>query len=432
MSREDSGGRSAHKTIKIDSTLRRVLAIAIGIAALLAAFWPLKWGLANMAAIRSDNKEITEYTAAVAPDDPQTHYAAAVLLEKSFAPGDIDKALREYEVAAALSPNNYLFWVGLGQARSRSGDAEGAEAAFRRALDLAPNYARVHWALGNLLVRQGRSQEGFEHIRTAVAADAMYTDAAAITAWQLFDGDLGQVHAALSDSPRLNAALASILAKENRFDEALAIWSKLPPAGRSGDLKETGKLLMNLLTAAKRYRDLSRVSGDVLGGPDTFLVGQISNGGFEEGLKTQDASVFEWQIAAGQQPQIALTNGQKRTGNNSLVLIFNSTESREFRGISQTVAVEPGKDYEFVVFYRSDLKSEGEIRWEIADAVSGRVFARTEKASDRSDWSPLRARFSVPATSDGVVVRLVRENCGIVCPISGNLWFDDASVNAIR
>ena len=428
MSRTSSSGRTAINTIRIDSTGKRILIIPVGIIILLSSFWPLKWGLANMAVLRTDNREITEFAASTAPDDPQTHFSAAVLLEKSFGPGDVEKGLHEYERAAALSPDNYLLWLALGQARSRSGDTDGAERAFRRALELAPNYARVHWALGNLLVRQDRADEGFEHIRTAVAADPTFTDAAAITAWQIFDGDLGQVRGALRESPRLNAALSAILAKQGRFDEALAIWNDLPAADRSRDLSEIGKLLANLLTSAKRFRDLARVSTDLAGGGQTFALGLLSNGGFEEGLKSQNAGLFEWQVGAGLQPQIALTNGQKHSGSNSIVFIFNTTDSKDFRPVSQTVAVEPGRTYELEIFYRADMKSEAQFKWEVADASSGKVLAQTEAGANRSDWAPLRAKFTVPSSTDGIIVRLVRENCGIVCPVSGNLWFDDATL----
>lgn len=422
--------RSRLKTIRIDSAGKRGLLAALAVAGVLAALGPLKWGLASMAALRSDSKEITEYAALAAPDDPQTRFAAAAMLEASFAPGDIERSLAEYEKAAALSPSDYLLWLGLGEARSRSGDYAGAEMAFKQSLELAPNYARVHWALGNLLVRRERADQGFEHIRTAVAADRTFSDPAAVTAWQAFGGDVSQVRSALGESTQLNASLAVILAKQKRFDEALAIWNGLPGAERSGGLNDAARQLAGLLTEAKRFRDLARISAEISGGPAGDPVGRISNGGFEESIKTQNAGAFEWQIAGGLQPQIAPTSGQRRGGSNSLVLIFNTTESNAFRPVSQTVAAGPGKSYEFEIFYRSDLKTSALFKWEIADAGSGKMLVQTEAVANKSDWAPLRARFTVPSSSDGVIVRLVRENCAIICPVSGNLWFDDASLKS--
>ena len=75
-----------------------------------------------------------------------------MLYEKGFLPADTVNAAQAYERAAALSPSDYRYWLPLARAREHSGDVEGAEKALRRALALAPNYAQVHWALGNVLL----------------------------------------------------------------------------------------------------------------------------------------------------------------------------------------------------------------------------------------------------------------------------------------
>jgi hypothetical protein len=36
-----------------------------------------------------------------------------------------------------------------------------------------------------------------------------------------------------------------------------------------------------------------------------------------------------------------------------------------------------------------------------------------------------------PETRDGIVIRLLRDGCGQVCSVSGNLWFDDFSLRAL-
>jgi predicted Zn-dependent protease len=47
-----------------------------------------------------------------------------------------------------------------------------AEAAYRRVLELAPNMATYHTALGLVLARQGRIQDGLAEMERAVALDA--------------------------------------------------------------------------------------------------------------------------------------------------------------------------------------------------------------------------------------------------------------------
>lgn len=418
------------KTITLDSRYKRAAVFAVGAVALLFAFVVIRWALGNAASTRAEDPEIARTTVGLAPDDAQTHYAAAVLLEKQFDVVSLDAAVKEYEQAAALSPYNYLYWLALGSARERAGDAEGGERALRKALELAPNYARVHWALGNALVRQGRVDEGFAEIREAVAGDPKLADLAASTAWVLLDGDVTRVRVALGESERLNASLALLLANEKRFDEAINVWESLSAEARTGPLAETGNLLSQKLLEAKRFRFALKIRGEASG--NGGREGEVSNGGFEEPIKSQNTDPFSWQIAAGQQPQIAPTSGQKHGGNLSIVLILNSTESRDFRTISQTVAVVPGGEYSFEAYYRSDLKTKAGFIWEVVGTANNAVIAATEPTAPSADWTRMTVRFRVPAEADGIVLRLGRVNCdGPVCQVAGNLWFDDISLKRI-
>src|SRR5262249_39148388 len=141
-------------SVKIDSLVKKLSLLAALLVMIATSYVFGKWALANMAATHADVVEAAELTALWGPDDPQTHYAVAVLREGSFLPDDFSKSLDEYNLATALSPNNYLYWHGLGNARARAGDLAGAEAALRVAEQLAPAYASVQWSLGNVLLRQ--------------------------------------------------------------------------------------------------------------------------------------------------------------------------------------------------------------------------------------------------------------------------------------
>ena len=88
-------------------------------------------------------------------------------------------ATAETRLAAAdqLSPNDPQVWEARGNLNAYWGDVEPrryiqAEAAYRRALELAPNTATYHTALGLVLARQGRLEDGLAELERAVALDA--------------------------------------------------------------------------------------------------------------------------------------------------------------------------------------------------------------------------------------------------------------------
>jgi Flp pilus assembly protein TadD len=420
------------KAIKLESYPYRALAALPAAFFLTLAFFCVKWALANTASLKAEFKEVADLTVGMAPDDPQTHYAAAVLHQKTFLPEDLQISLTEFEKAAALAPHNYLLWLEVGHSRERNGDSAGAERALRRALALAPNYAQAQWALGNNLLRQARTDEAFVEIRRAVEGDDKYTNPAASTAWQIFDGDLARVRQAIGDSSRINAALVVFLSGQKRFDEAFAIWDALPADEKRVTFKQNGEGFYAQLLEAKKYRAASKVYSDVMAlEGDKTTPGQIANGGFESALKPTGASVFEWQIADSLQPQIGSDTGQKHSGTRSLVMIYDSAGPKDFRAVSQTVIVEPGKAYTFEIFYKADLKAAATFNWQVFDAADGKLLGATDPVLTNSDWKGQRAKFTVPAGREAVVIRLARVECNTgLCPITGRIWFDDLSLNA--
>lgn len=420
------------KKIKFEPRVGKVLLIGkVLLCAILALFFA-RWHFANAVSSRIDlkrpeSKLVIDGLIAFGPSDPQTHYAAAAIFEKTFEAGDLERSLNEYETAAALSPNNYQMWINLGRSRNLSGDTVGADAAFKRALDLAPNYAAVQWAYGNFLIRDGRTDEGFKLAALAARSNPDFARGAVSLALQIFDGNIAEVQRTLGDGEAVNAALVTSLSAGERLEDAVAAWEKIDRPAKLNSQKKLGEKLIEDLTKAKKFRLAAVVTSDLAeADADKVAVGSISNGGFEAAIKQRGAKLFEWQIQDGKEPQIGLSDSQKRSGKYGLFMVFNSFEAAEFRTISQTVAVEPGKTYEFEGFYRSDLKSSASLKVEIADASTGGAIAATPALALAGDWATLRLRFSVPVGTDGIVIRLSRDSCaGSACRITGRLSFDD-------
>ncbi len=419
------------KSFQLNSAVRLVGLIIVLLVCLFGTFCFVSWYFGHTFAANTNQIEVAELAEQLSPDDPQTHYTLAVLREKNFAPESLSKSLAEYQTAAALSPNDFRLWLALGKALEQNGNADGAETALKKAIELAPNYARVQWALGNILLRRGKTREGFAEIIKAAEGDPAFAPPAVATAWQIFDGNLEQVRQNLGNSSQINFLLADFLIKQKYFDQALEIWDALPADEKSGQFKPLGEQILNQILAAKKYRAALRIQNQIAEpNAGKYTAGQISNGGFEDDIKTTGGSVFEWQIADGLQPQIGFDDARKHGGNRSLVIVFNSKDGSDFRRVAQTVVVEPGKSYHFQTFYKSDLKTSNTLKWEIADAANETVLAATEAVAGNADWTQLTADFKVPETSEAVTIRIVRNNCqSSFCPISGKVWFDDFSLN---
>ncbi|HEX8368218.1 MAG TPA: carbohydrate binding domain-containing protein [Pyrinomonadaceae bacterium] len=414
------------KSVQLNSLVRHVVLPLAALFCLVLVFFALKWYLANSISARAEQKELAQLAIDLAANDPQSHYALAVLDEKSFLPEDLQKSLAEFEKATALSPNDYRLWFALGRARESGGDAEGAERAMRKAAELAPHYAQVQWTLGNVLLRRGKIDEAFAEIRKAVEGDAAFANPAVSIAWQIFEGDAARISQALGDSAPAKSVLSAFLAREKRFDEAFGAWNALSEKDKKETYRQSSDELLKQLLQAKKFRDALDVQTQIaLSGSEKPVSEKITNAGFETAVNTGNPSVFEWQIADGVQPAIGVDEKQKTGGSFSLVLAFNSPNGQDFRAVHQTVVVSPNKTYKFEVSFRSDLKTSSSVKWEIVDAADGKVLAATPAVPGNSDWSKLTITFTAPAT-EAVTLRLARTACSApVCPMSGRVWFDD-------
>jgi tetratricopeptide (TPR) repeat protein len=91
--------------------------------------------------------------------------------------GNWGAAEAQLVTADQLNQSDPQVWEAMGNLYAYWGDVEPrryiqAERAYRRALELAPNMATYHTALGLVLAQQGRQQDGLAELERAIALDA--------------------------------------------------------------------------------------------------------------------------------------------------------------------------------------------------------------------------------------------------------------------
>ncbi|MEK6771729.1 MAG: tetratricopeptide repeat protein [Pseudomonadota bacterium] len=134
---------------------------------------------ANLAQVLSDlgDQQAAEAGArrALALDDRHAgaHNTLGNLLS---ARGVWDEALRHYRQAVAGDPQRAIFHHNLGHALQQLGKEE-AEAAYRRAIELEPQFSPAYANLGGLLVKLERCKDARDLLRRAVELDPANVDA---------------------------------------------------------------------------------------------------------------------------------------------------------------------------------------------------------------------------------------------------------------
>jgi hypothetical protein len=409
--------------IKLDAA-KRLLLLVPAVAVLVLFVFVFRWCVADSAATRVSDKEIARFTTLWAPGDPQTHYTLALLSEKTFLPEDMDQAAKSYEIAAALSPFDYRYWLPLAAAREHVDDREGAERALDRALELAPNYAQVHWAAANVMLRRGEIDQALSEMRVAIDKNPSFAVTAATTALQFSKDTPAGLAEKLGNSSDVKAAIALALARQKKFDDAATLWSSIPTAERGDKFKDGMNSLLTLFLADKKFRFAAQIDTD----PGKTTVSGMINPGFEDELDVSSSSPFDWKIAGGAQPRIGFDEQEKFQGRRSLGLFFAKNSGKDFRTVSQTVLVDANSAYSFTVYFHSEMTTTGGLRWEISDAGTGDLLAASGSIDKPNDgWQILDAQLKTGAQTEAVVIRLARAGCEN-CSIEGKLWFDNFSL----
>lgn len=97
------------------------------------------------------------------PGDASLQHALGRLL---LSQGKAREALPHLEAAAQSKPDAADIQLDLGRARETLGELDLAEASFRKAVRLSPNLPRGHYALGRLLLREGKKAEAERELAT--------------------------------------------------------------------------------------------------------------------------------------------------------------------------------------------------------------------------------------------------------------------------
>jgi len=352
------------------------------------------------------------------PTDPEPHYARSSILVNE----DAATANAESTQAVTLRPRDYIFWLGLAQTRERTNDLTGAVAAATEAVRLAPSYSQPHWRLGNLLVRAGRAEEGFNELRVAGASNPSLLPSIIDLAWHLSQEDVKFVKRVIQpESTEARIALSDYFRAHGKFAEAADALSGTGPAAH----EYRGRLL-NELISNKSFSEAYQLW---LPAHAAAQKNTVFDPSFEQGSNFSEPG-FGWRALTSPRTAIAIDEQTAADGKGSLKIDFNGESDSNVVILSQLVMVEANAHYTLKFAGRSDkLISGGLPVLRVINASSGAVLGEFVLPQQTNGWAEYSIDLATPADVSTVEIRLQRQNCTTgPCPIFGALWLDNFSL----
>lgn len=423
--------------VNVRNPLIKVVLILLLLVACVWSYFVVRWYLGNTVAEYFNPVEGSfdagNLAVSMAPNDPLAHWRAAEVLQKNLPMDQQGPAIAEYQKAAALSPNDYRYWMSLGIAYERAGDVSKGEEALKRAIALAPSYSYPHWYLGNLLLRAARYDEAFSELRIAGKADAELEGQLFGLAWAVHSDDLAAMTKAVGDNPADRALFSLNLLGAKHFEDGLKIWDGLSNDDKKANQK-TAQQMIDTLKANGRFHDALKVWNDST--PDDYRaeMDQVFDGGFEKPIPYGPEIVFGWQVNNNQQVQISIDPEKAQGGHRSLKLVYEARTNLETVSVFQLVTVQPATDYD-LEFYIStkEMVTGSAPRVDILDtATNGVIASSTPAPIGTALWTKITTPFKTGEKSEGILLRVIRPSCATketpVCPIFGTVWYDDFSI----
>ncbi len=426
-------------TINFKLSATRWLLVLPALLAIFGAWFAVRWYVGDVIAEYAPTPdqggvEMAQVAVRWAPDDPLTHWRLASFEEKTFSAENLAAAVQQYQLAVKASPYDYRYWMELGRALEAGGDREGGEKAARRAVELAPNYSHPLWQYGNILLREGKTEEAFAYLSKAANADESMRKPVFGLALQVFGGDINEILKVITQ-PAVRMQLAIELINQNKFDAGSSVLRTLSPAERKEQGGLTNEVVKALIENRQFHAGLKLMQELETDSSQLPTPEQLWNGGFDQPVSNLDPNPFHWLINSRPQAQLSIDSGA-HSGTGALRLVFSVTNKLEKIPISQKIIVDPNTAYTLQFYVRTNkLVSASTPIVVITDDTGNQWLGQSQPAkSGTNDWELVTFTFQSKADSDGVGIGIFRSPCEgqSICPIFGTIWYDDFNLQRVR
>ena len=404
--------------------------IAMILAAIIFGWFAIRWQLGNMlagmtVATEPNAAETAQIAQWLSPNDPNVRWLVAATKNDAFTPEETREKLENFEETVRIVPNDFRWWIELGRIREQSSKPESAEAAYQRAVELAPFYTYPHWQLGNFYLRQNQSEKAFLELKKAAQNNYRYRSQVYSVAWDFYDQDKARLEAIAGELPDAKVGLAQFYANKEMPEDSLRIWNTLSDEEKKLN-SLTAKTVAQILWDKQKFRSAVELVRET-GIEPQAQTETIQNGGFEEAIGKPETTYFGWKVSPEEKLTVQLDASRKQEGRRSLRVTFSGFSAPQLANIFQIVAIAPQSKYSVSFRLKTEeLKSAGMPEFEILDTKTSRLIVASKPfPTGTNDWQKITLDFTTPENAEGIFIRTGRAYCGDSCPIVGAFWYDD-------
>jgi tetratricopeptide (TPR) repeat protein len=295
---------------------KRLFPVAVLAGALLVALGGLTWRQCRLYA------------------DPGTFWRAALARNSDawlahnnlgsflFERGQVDEAMAHFKRAVEIAPGYAKAQYNLAGALNEKGQVDEAIAHFQRALEIQPNYSMAHYQLGEILRQRGQLDEAITHFQRAVEIHPEYADAQnALGVTLLRKGQVDEAITHLQEALELRPDraedhnnLAGVLWQRGRVAEAITHYQKALALRPDYALAHhnLGKLLQQegqVREAIAHYQSALEIQPDFAAarGSLAWVLATSPEASVRDGVRAVELAQEALRLSAGDNPTLIAT-----------------------------------------------------------------------------------------------------------------------------
>ena len=345
------------------------------------------------------------------------------------------KVLTYAQRAVNLSPFNYEYRLLLASAQELQGDRAAAELSLKKAVELAPNNPDPHWQLANVLLRQGKLGEALPEFKHSSAANPANLPATLDLLWRVSGGKVEVVDAATSDDATGRLTLTRFLMKQQRLNEAAAIFSRMDK--QTLRTNPDVAAILNGFVQNKQWTFARQIWLSIVSDAPPEQAPLLWNGSFEDD-SLKDFTQFDWNLARSDFARFAVDTSTAHSGSRSIRIDFIKDTTKLDGELKQALVLKPGMKYRLEFYVKSDkfsgFSTPHDLQIVLQDLTANKDVAVSEPIkAGTSDWRRLSVDFVAPESSaSGLLLKLRRlPEFSYDEPARGSVWLDDFSIKAL-
>jgi Carbohydrate binding domain/Tetratricopeptide repeat len=354
------------------------------------------------------------------PGNAEYHNSLGHSLYKNNQP---QRAIEQYRIATRLNPHDANYWIDLSSLESTPpSDAEQIN-AMDRAIQADPKNPLVAMDAADFFLVRGETEKALKEFRVFIEADPAQAYKALQHCLHIADVET-ILEQSLPPQPAAYMAFVDLLTTQNDSAGAAKAWDALVKLGHSIDTSRA-LLYTDYLITHREVSHARQVWSETiaLNNLPSYLSGQdnlIVNPSFDFDILNAG---FDWRYRRHPNVDVALDASDFHAGHRSLAVTFDGPGISD-TGISQFIPLDPGTEYEFSAYFKSDkMDGAGGPLLTVEDAYSGVTYFQSDALKNSDIWKEVSGDFTTPLDAQLVVLRLVRIPAG--SPIRGKLWVDN-------